>query len=333
MDINKFERQYSRSLLAELCKHGNFKNKLANIQSESVNQSLALAGISTQPLLQNTAAEKMKVDGVVKLGCLLNKKQIDDIHSHFKHCKVYPSHVASISEQANNTLEEVKKISRFAAYGLTDILNAPHILNLINSPAVVNIARNYLGCQPTLYSVNSWWSFEGKEKFRPAAGQKFHRDPDGVKFCSMFIFLTDTDEKNGAHKFIKGSHNSEVFQQEILARGKQAGLSKSEIDQIFQDTFTNDGYSSDLENTLLPLFADKVETLSGDKGSAFITDSYGLHKGLLINKGERLILWARYSITPPASYYFDKTQPVSISSPEPAHSDPIFAYTNRLLIK
>lgn len=131
------------------------------------------------------------------------------------------------------------------------------------------LAAAYFGSTPFVDSIQAWWSLSGNEM--PEEAENFHRDNDGIKFLKFFIYLTDVGEKSGPHKFVKASHCEPV----LLDRRR---LSDEEVTAAFG--------------------AERILTMTGRAGDAFIEDTFGVHKGQLPISGRRLLLQVRYSLTP-----------------------------------
>jgi len=131
------------------------------------------------------------------------------------------------------------------------------------------LAAAYFGSTPYVDSIQAWWSLSGNEM--PEEAENFHRDNDGIKFLKFFIYLTDVDEMSGPHKFVKASHCEPL----LLDRRR---LSDEEVAAAFG--------------------ADRILTMTGRAGDAFIEDTFGVHKGQLPISGRRLLLQVRYSLTP-----------------------------------
>lgn len=68
-------------------------------------------------------------------------------------------------------------------------------------------------------------------------------------------------------------------------------------------------------------------TLTGSKGSSFIEDTYGIHKGQLPLEGKRLLLQIQYSYLP---LHVEKYLPQKIDNQDEYLFD---NYINRLIIK
>lgn len=85
-----------------------------------------------------------------------------------------------------------------------DILSAPHFLEF--ALGMTRIAREYLGRDPLLYSVNAFTTYPISGPMNPDI-QEWHRDRDDVKFLALFVYLTDVmDVNDGAHLFKVGTH-------------------------------------------------------------------------------------------------------------------------------
>jgi len=91
--------------------------------------------------------------------------------------------------------------------GYTDfVLKAPRLLEALNDPALIDLIEQYLGCVPTLYSLNAWWTFPA-DKPEMTNVQFFHRDTDDWRFLTLFLYLTDVGPDGGPHEAIPGSHS------------------------------------------------------------------------------------------------------------------------------
>jgi hypothetical protein len=182
-----------------------------------------------------------------------------------------------------------------AAYPLETVLGCPHVLEAVNCPDMLRIAAGYLGCKPTLSSIGIRWSFP-QPKARTDV-QNFHRDPDDWRFLKFFVYLTDVDAGTGPHEFVAGSHRTAG---RLLARP----YTKAEIEREHGP--------------------DRIRTITGPRGTSFVADTYGIHRGAVPTTGARLILQAQYSLLPVFSFRY---KPVSLES-----APVIDSYVNRLLV-
>jgi hypothetical protein len=183
-----------------------------------------------------------------------------------------------------------------AYYRRKDLVKFKPILDIANDPGILQVVQEFLGAKPTISNVNMWWSFGGRKQAEHA--QLFHRDMDDWRFCKLFIYLTDVSEKSGPHIYVRNSSKSPKLRK--IKRYKD-----SEIESTFGK-----------ENVL---------KFTGRKGTMFIVDTYGFHKGLLPDSEDRLLLQIQYSFYPIG---IEKYEPVKIEQRENYN-----AYINRLLIK
>lgn len=186
-------------------------------------------------------------------------------------------------------------------YNAATILAAPHLLALANDPRILATAAAYLGCKPTISNISLWWSFSHEQPARDA--QLFHRDRDDWKFCKLFLYLTDVDERSGPHVFVEGSHR--VAQPSGLRR-----FSDDEIQSRFPATA--------IKHFCMP------------RGSAFLLDTFGIHKGLPPSDGRRRLLFqVEYSLLPIFHYEYAPVARCEIAATLVPKLDP---YINRLLV-
>ena len=208
----------------------------------------------------------LKKDGFSDLGIALSQEQIDSISKSLKNLKCYDTAIANGPEvDVNSTNHKVQ----LAQYKREDLVKIEEILDIANDSQILNVVSKYLGLKPTISNINCWWSFSDRDAAKEA--QFFHRDLDDFKFLKIFFYLTDVTDQSGPHIYVKGSHKV----------NKLLELRRFSDDEV-QDTFTD-------KNIL---------TLTSPKGSAFIEDTYGIHKGQLPLNGNRLLLQIQYSFMP-----------------------------------
>jgi hypothetical protein len=180
-----------------------------------------------------------------------------------------------------------------AAYSLETVLACPGLLSVLNSPRVLRIASDYLGCKPTLSSIGVRWTFPGRRQ--SVRFQQFHRDVDDWRFLKLFIYLSTVDE-DAAHTFVRGSH------------AKAFGLTATD--------YTQDGLETRFG-------AQKLAIISGPRGTTFMADTLGVHRAGRPTERGRLVLQAQYSLLPVFAFLY---QPVEHQAPS------VDAYCNRLFL-
>ncbi|MGZ3306188.1 MAG: phytanoyl-CoA dioxygenase, partial [Asticcacaulis sp.] len=89
-------------------------------------------------------------------------------------------------------------------YTWEEVIRAPGLLELVNSPDVLEAAELYFGCKPVIDNIGASWAYPGREVAKGA--QRFHRDYDCARSFKLFLYLTDVDDDSGPHVYVRGSH-------------------------------------------------------------------------------------------------------------------------------
>ena len=272
--------------------------------------------------------------GIVDLGLMLSKKQVGEILSHLNKQQVYNAHVYAQSDKMGRSLDD--PVGTFASYRMADIIPAPHIIELANHPELITLAEQFLGCVPTIYSINCWWSFPAKQ-VQMRNTQSFHHDIDDFRFLSLFIYLTDVDEECGPHQYVPGSHTVSGLKT-LLANsfGLKTSLDRATI--MESGSFNTiiklliNGQSYLTADHFQEIFGNNYNTFTGNQGSGFISTPVGFHRGLTPRKRPRLMLWVRYGLFNNNAVERDLIEPVNLSKhPLGLSVDAKTKYMNRLV--
>lgn len=235
------------------------------------------------------ALDALHRDGCTGLDGVLPPPLVESIVAHLRDAPVIGPGGGQVP------LDRLPAGTRTAAYPLERVLDCPAVLDVVNHPAVLRLAARYLGCTATLSSLGIRWSFPTRAGAEDT--QLFHRDPDDWRFLKLFIYLTDVDEDTGPHVFVAGSHRT-------AGRLRARPYDAAEIERRYG--------------------RDAVWTITGPRGTAFIADTYGIHRGAVPLARPRLILQVQYSLLPVFALLY---RPVA-AEPRPG-LDP---YVNRLLL-
>lgn len=238
-------------------------------------------------------SKELSEQGYTILDNVLDPSLVSKIVAYSQQIKCYDPY--NDSDKAVDPLNAPPQ-THLAHYKRSDLVSSKEILDLANDPGVLKVVQEFLGAKPTISNVNMWWSFGGRKQAEHA--QLFHRDMDDWKFCKLFIYLTDVSEKSGPHIYVRNSSQSPKFR-------KIRRYTDSEIEKAFG------------KQNVLKFMA--------PKGSAFIVDTYGFHKGLLPESEDRLLLQVQYSFYPIG---IEEYTPIKIKD-----SSNYNAYINRLLIE
>ncbi len=164
-------------------------------------------------------------------------------------------------------LEDAPEGTHVADIPATPTIKALH--DIAFDERLLELAARYFGCRPYVDSIQAWWSVSGNSE--PEEAENFHRDNDSIRFLKFFLYLTDVGEENGPHRFVKGSHT----EPKALERRR---LTDAEVEEAFG--------------------ADRMLSIKGRAGDAFMEDTFGVHKGQLPKTGVRLLYQVRYSTMP-----------------------------------
>lgn len=159
-------------------------------------------------------------------------------------------------------------------FEVKDLLGFDEVQSIIADIALPTIAQEYFQSRPYIDVISMWWATNFKNSADMEAAQFYHFDLDRVKWLKCFIYLTDVDECNGPHVFIKGTHKAGAIPSAILKKG-YSRLMDAEIASNFG--------------------SDSVIEFKGPRGTIILEDTRGLHKGKKIISGHRLILQIQFS--------------------------------------
>lgn len=254
-----------------------------------------LVGASTRTTADvGEAARSLETDGFVSFGRFIEDAELEALHALAARLDCVDPWG---DPDARFAPHRAPAAAHAAIYARQDLVRSDVVMSIANDPAILATAARFLGATPTISNVNMWWSFKGKTAAKEA--QLFHRDRDDLKFCKLFVYLTDVDTGTGPHVYVRGSARDEQLRE---ARR----LSDEEVMHAYGP--------------------ERVEQLCGPRGSAFLVDTSGIHKGRLPEAGDRLLLQIEYSLSRIGRERYDLDEKVAL----PAGYD---AYVNRLLFR
>ena len=300
------------------------RDRIADLVAKTINETIGRPALPDDPRA-DAAAAHLRDEGYALLGPALSAAQAAEVVAYLSDRACFNAHLPSASDQVPRRLGAGAEDHHYGSYALADVVAAPHLLELANHPTLIGIAARYLGCLPTLYSVNAWWSFAGHGK--ASVSQEFHRDLDGFRFCTLFVFLTDVGPTTGAHVFIRQSHRVDltdaILRREAPRLAAEHGLTPT-LDELYGRTA---GYGRD--PLYEALFRGQIDTITGPAGTALIADTSGLHKGIPLTSGRRLMFWARYGLY--RNNWAASPVPAALTAGR-LSADPATRYINRCLV-
>ncbi|HEX7135293.1 MAG TPA: phytanoyl-CoA dioxygenase family protein [Iamia sp.] len=152
-----------------------------------------------------------------------------------------------------------------------DVLAIPAAQRLVADPSLLAVARGYLRAEPVQDLVTMWWTTAVERFDADAAAQRFHFDMDRLRFLKVFVYLTDVTEETGPHVYAVGSHRPEAVPPALRRDGRHD------------------------DDAVARAFGADVRRICGPRGTVFLADTRGLHKGESVRTGHRLVLQTEYA--------------------------------------
>ena len=236
---------------------------------------------------------ELRTMGFTEFKHIIDGPLLNDIVKYANSLPMYDPYNKGIGEFYFKDIPDDSYIVNFKR---NDVVKNEAIVKIANDPGILRIVEKFLGATPTISTISMGWSIAGKSKAQTT--QMYHRDFDDFKFCKLFIYLTDVGPNDGPHVYVK---NSSANSRLTKIRRYEDG----EIEKEFG--------------------AENVVTFSRPKGSIFLVDTYGFHKGQLPVENNRLLAQVRYSLN---AVGIDKYTQIYVP-----FSKNYNKYINRLLIK
>lgn len=219
----------------------------------------------------------LKADGIAIAPWPLSADQIDETLNYLAGTIVRNAHVWAKGKEERPFGEVFERgYWPMFCHHMQDVVIAPHFFEAALDG--YEVARDYFGEPPRLYSMNAFWTqpAPGVEEYRDT--HDWHRDGDDRKQLVMFMYGTRVRKaKDGAHRYVRG---------------------------------TADTFDGNLDYSYNDPPADLIETVKGEAGTCFFSDTRGLHMGLRPSH-PRMLAWARWGVSErPPSYDWDELQPV-----------------------
>jgi len=235
-------------------------------------------------------------DGLANFGQLLDPAAVGETVAFLRAQPGYAGHHRVSSDGVLRPFAELAAGQRYCAYSPETVLAAPHLLALANRPAVVDFVERAMGCVPTLYSVNAWWSFPVAGEPWPPNSQHFHRDDDDFRFFTFFAYLTDVNGlEDGPNQLLPGSQTKAGLEALIGAARGEGRLDAAGVADPWAAFGIQWPQPADLVERV---FGPRVVSTCGPRGTSFLADTRALHRGHMPRASARLIFWARFGLGP-----------------------------------
>lgn len=269
-------------------------------------------------------------DAVIVHPMTLEAEKVAEIRRHLEGQTVHKGFHVYNSDRRQCALEEARAAGPFAGYTMDQLMRTPHLIDFFNHPAIVDFVEMALGCVPTLYSINAWWSFPATTPTGHGA-QFFHRDNDDWRFVTLFLYLTDVDGESGPHQLIKGSHTlsgmTDLVEQ---ARTRGEDMPLDALASFSDESYFDGIFSATCERA----FKASITNIVGPAGTIFMANTVAAHRGLMPASKPRLVAWARYGMGPNTNSADLEQGPLARAQVRTALRDtPRNRYVNRMLFE
>lgn len=235
--------------------------------------------------------------GRAELPGLVGSEQVREIREHLTGLLAHDPYRPELGRYP--APDAVPPQTHVSHYRDEDIVRVPHLLELANHPRVLAPVARWLGGRPTLAALRLWWSTPSGDG-TPEHAELFHRDVDDLRFVKLFVYLTDVTENTGPHVFVDGSHLVD----------RLTAIRRYEDDEV-EAAFG----------------AERIRRLVGPAGTAFLENTYGMHRGVPPATGPRLIFQPLYALSP---LIYGPRRPVIDAAGAPAGLDP---FVNRVFVR
>ena len=213
-------------------------------------------------------ADALARDGLVDLGQLLDAAKCAEIRAYFADREVI-NHYCPDQPPFKPNGEGRHPACHVAYHRDEDVIAAPYLLGIANDRGILDAMHRYFGCRPVISYLAAWWSYP--TDVGPQQAENFHRDVDDWSFIKLFVYLTDVDTDSGPHVYVRAS----------------AGSPRLNEIRRFGD-----------EEVVAAFGEEALAVQTARAGSAFLENTFGLHKGTQVKRGTRLIFQAVYSLNP-----------------------------------
>jgi len=213
---------------------------------------------------------ELRRNGITTLPALLSAAQLEDVSAYLRDKPVEDPRGQQFR------LSEAPAGTRLASYPLKTIIECPHLLEAANRPEILALAQAYIGARPLISATRIDCTFPTGGG--PVDVQRFHRDYDDWRFFKLFIYLTDTDTEEGPHEFVRTSH-------------RYSGRWRA---NFFSPEYIANRYGDDA-----------VARMCGPRGTSFIADTWGIHRGGVPQNRLRVLFQVTYSLLRTYRFEYD----------------------------
>jgi hypothetical protein len=242
--------------------------------------------------------EQLRKTGCAPLGRIFDAGQIKDILDYLRPKPVVIGAEPADSRERFAALKDVPRDKNYVCYDYLDLWSSPHLLEGATQARLLDLVQGYLGCTPTLDSVNAFWLLPNHPAHHHS--QVFHRDEGDSRSLTIFTLLTPVETpEEGAHYYVEMSHDAGLL--EAFLRADGVGTN---VDYLSAGPFVGPMASR--------LFARTARRFDGAAGTSFCYDGYGLHRSVVPRSRPHLLLAFRFG-----TFFNEQAQSMRLSHDAP----------------
>ncbi|MSR85676.1 hypothetical protein EXS71_04580 [Candidatus Uhrbacteria bacterium] len=138
-------------------------------------------------------------------------------------------------------------------------------------PVLLDVINSYFQMWSTFY----YYSLSVAQVMEPDSlrvySQQWHRDPEEVMTCKVFVYIQDVDETSGPFSYVRGSHLGGKWRSIFPQRPPKGSYPPPQV----------------IEGIVPSL---DIQTVTGTAGTVIFCDTSGLHCGGYASQQERIML-------------------------------------------
>ena len=228
--------------------------------------------------------------GVVSLDDIFTDSEINHIIAYLSDFPVkcvYGDSTSPLEKLDICSVDEVPLGVNLGFYEQEVVSRCPWFYKIAHNENLIRLVEAYLGVLPTLSSITVWWSFSTGMGL--LGNQLYHHDRADFRSVNLFVYLNDVGPNNGPHVYVKRTHEFRVLYE--MMRRRLDSDSKG-FQKFWRWMETHRKSDKDVETIFTEA---EIKRHVGIKGTSFLEDTRGLHKGQFPVEGRRLVFELCYN--------------------------------------
>ena len=172
-------------------------------------------------------------------------------------------------------------------YESADLAGCSAVMKFSTDPDTYNLVSSYLQAPAVIQYLTAWQTF-GDVPALPE--MHFHMDHHGHRFLKLFVYLSDVEEGDGHHEYIRNTHRWRRLKSSSLIKKNPNFAIQIKTKRRFKSNFWTNS------EAISRACGERIEKVTGKAGCVFIEDTSGLHRGTKVKTSKpRLVLQVLYT--------------------------------------